>query len=151
MIKLSEKVKRSLDGILVTRSVKAPGAAQYCMHELEFQIEIPLDEHTNTSVTQLFEVWEPYFTAFEAKYVRPQIPPQQPATPPPQPEIAFFGIDQIEWHPNKFGPGEYCYTDRGKAIALCNALMAAVKPVQIADMTYSLNAAKTYIYRKKTT
>ena len=148
--KRAPRPKRQLDGILVTRSAKAPGAAQYCMHELEFSKEIHPNEQNVYQLTQLFADWEPYFDRFEAKYVRSQIPPQKPAPTPPPSETVSLELDKITWYANKFGPGDYVSVGYASTSMLRNRLEAATKPITIGDFTYSLNAAKTYIYRKKT-
>jgi len=129
--------------ICIERSVKAPGSAPYCMHELKFTTNIPADEKTPQRIRDLRKLWDSECEEFEKQYVRPQNgsqTPQKPSLP--------YGINQIEWRPNQYGPGEYARTDQPETVELRKTLENISKPIEIEGQSYSLNTARTYVYRK---
>ena len=149
-VKSPARPRKRVDGILVRRSVKAPGAAQYCMHELELSKEIPDDVATEERLRLLLEMWQPRFEAFEAAYAKTRPAPQTSPPPPPQPSIPNLNINRISWQPNKYGSGDYASAAWPECQPLLNYLTTNSKPLVLGLNTYSLNAARTYIYRKPT-
>jgi hypothetical protein len=131
------------DPIWVERSVKAPGSAQYCMHELKFTTVIPADEKTSQRIRDLRKLWDFECQEFEKQHVRPQNGSQTPQKP-----TLPYGITQIEWRPNQYGPGEYTRTDQPETVELRKTLENISKPIEIEGQSYSLNIARTYVYRK---
>lgn len=126
-------------------------------YTLEFTTSVPLNESTDKQIETLLKKLEVHLDSFRGKYqlsTRSEKRLEGPKTEPPKPLLPY-GINQIEWWPNKFPEnvpaekrGEYARGDQPEATELRKTLENIGKPIEIQGQSYSLNAARTYIYRK---
>lgn len=140
----NEAKQKQEEPIWIEREVQMPGSIPYSVHRLRLKTAIPADEKTAGRIKDLRKVWDSECQDFEKQYVRPQNGSQSAPKPPPLP----YGINQIDWRENQFGPGEYARTDRPECAELGKVLENTGKPVEIQGQSYSLNIARTYLYRK---
>ena len=120
---------------------------------IEFNVSVPLDEKSDERIKKLVDKLEPYL---EQKRLTRQAHRQASTSadipkPPPLP----YGINQIEWWPNKFPEnvpaekrGEYTSTNPPECAELRKVLENTGKPIEIQGQSYWLNTARTYIYRR---
>lgn len=141
--------------ITVTRKVTVPGQTEYSSEGVTFSIEVdvPHGENLIDATRRAKADLEVLVGEFKAAHLIKQSSEKGTQFPKTEQGLAEerYGVDEIEWRPNKFGEGEYAFTDHAKAKRLVGALTAEGGPLKIAGYSYDLNQAGTYIYRKPVT
>jgi hypothetical protein len=149
--------------ILVTRGCKVKGETDYSSEEFSVGVilERPTDATLISDVHKVKADLELLIGEFKGEHllktpssstvVQKSSNPQAQKTEPTLPH----GINQIEWWPNKFPEdvpaekrGEYARADQTEAAELRKTLENVGKPIEIQGLSYLLNAARTYIYRR---